>query len=65
MERFKCPECQCERFRLGQYLYSDELVFYMRCHSCGYTLNFFPCRPCREPNEPGLMILADTAFFVE
>lgn len=63
MERIKCPDCLGTSFRLGQYLNSDLFVLYIRCNSCGHTLNFFPVLPHLEAGDPSLMIFADTDAF--
>lgn len=54
-----CPGCKCSRFRLGFQTYGNKYLFYLRCSSCGFTVNFFPVPFCFEPEEHDKLILAD------
>lgn len=54
-----CQGCKCRRFRLGVQTYGNKYLFYLRCNSCGLTVNFFPVPFCFEPEEYGKLILAD------
>lgn len=60
MPRFDCPECLCQRFRLGVQFDGHRHSFYIRCFDCGYTMNFFPVPLCFELDESDKVVLADT-----